>query len=280
MSANIQGLIEQGQRALQAGNKDEAQQFLIRATELEEKNEDAWLWLAAAVESEDEQRICLDNVLVLNPDNEQARQMLAEIDRNSGVVDNFDSLADVANALGTEEYPAVAEDISAEDDLDSGPFSSASFMVESDEEEVNESSSFEESFRQSVGDIEPESSNYESLMEAPDTDDVSQELDAIDAGSAEDETVYEDELTAVQDDGFSGGFESSPGYDAAAPTFGGFADDAEDDIDPLSLLSPDVKPTRLPGTDMSPNSGGLAGVIVMAVLNLLAVGLLLFQWLA
>ena len=111
MSANVQGLIEQGQRALQAGDREEAQQFLMRATELDEGKRDAWLWLAAAVETEEDQRVCLDNVLVLNPENAQAQQMLAELDRNSGAVDNFDSLADVANTLGTGEYEAAADDM-------------------------------------------------------------------------------------------------------------------------------------------------------------------------
>ena len=81
-SANIIGLIEQGKRSIRDGKKEEAQTFLLKAIEFDEYNEDAWLWLASAVETEEEMRTCLDNVLIINPANVQARKMQDELNRS------------------------------------------------------------------------------------------------------------------------------------------------------------------------------------------------------
>lgn len=273
MSANVQGLIEQGQRALQAGNRDEAQQFLIRATELDEGNEDAWLWLAAAVETEEDQRVCLDNVLVLNPENAQAQQMLAELDRNSGAVDNFDSLADVANTLGTGEYEAAADD--GGETVDDGPFSTTSFAAVDVDEDEEETNSFEDAFQiaeeddfaAGVGDDDV-SADLNAIEAEPDDDDLRVGLSGDDDY---DYDVYEEDSGAA-DVGFG-----EAAYEENTE-FSGFADEMDDeDVDYLAMLSDDVKPTRVPGTDMEKQSSGMTGLIVVAVLNAVAVGLLLFQ---
>jgi hypothetical protein len=80
MSANVDAMVREGIRAYRAGNKSEARALLMKAVELDEYNEQAWLWLSATVETPEEQRTCLENVLVINPNNERARngiQMLA-----------------------------------------------------------------------------------------------------------------------------------------------------------------------------------------------------------
>lgn len=76
MPANVDGMVREGISAYRAGKKDEARTFLLKAVEIDERNEQAWLWLSAVVESVDEQRICLENVLAINPNNERARQGL------------------------------------------------------------------------------------------------------------------------------------------------------------------------------------------------------------
>jgi tetratricopeptide (TPR) repeat protein len=265
MSGNVQGLIEQGQRALQAGNRDEAQQFLMRATELEQENVDAWLWLAAAVETEEDQRLCLDNVLVLNPENKQAQQMIAELDRNSGAVDDFDSLANLADTLGTGEYETIADDSDSGVDLDDGPFSATSFSAAEDDTE-DEINSFEDAFQVAEEEDDP---LFSAGMD--DDDDVSADLDAIESEPDD----YRDELAADDYDDYVDYDETVDEYDN---DFGGFSDEMqEEDVDYLAMLSDDVKPTRLPGTDMEEKPSGMTGLIVVAALNVVAVGLLLFQ---
>jgi hypothetical protein len=49
--------------------------------EVEPENERAWLWLSGVVESPEERRLCLENVLALNPDNSLAHKGLARLSR-------------------------------------------------------------------------------------------------------------------------------------------------------------------------------------------------------
>ncbi len=77
MSANVEAMVREGINAAKAGNKEEARALLHKATELDPYNEDGWLWLSGVVESPDDQRTCLENVLAINPNNDRARQGVA-----------------------------------------------------------------------------------------------------------------------------------------------------------------------------------------------------------
>jgi hypothetical protein len=72
-------MIRAGAKAYRAGNKTEARALLERAIENDEYNESAWLWLSAVVDNKDEQRTCLENVLIINPENERARKGLRSL---------------------------------------------------------------------------------------------------------------------------------------------------------------------------------------------------------
>src|SRR5258708_18941287 len=77
--ANVDSLVQDGITALKAGRKDEARRALMKAVELDEHNEQGWLWLSAVVETTEEQQICLENVIAINPNNDKARKGLAAI---------------------------------------------------------------------------------------------------------------------------------------------------------------------------------------------------------
>lgn len=79
MTANVEGMVNAAQQAIKSGNKAEARTLLERAIELDEYNENAWMWLSAAVDTPEEQRTCLENVLVINPDNAQAKKGLEKL---------------------------------------------------------------------------------------------------------------------------------------------------------------------------------------------------------
>lgn len=81
MASNVAGLIKEGVAALQAGRKQDAQKLLTRATQLDERNEEAWLWLSATVDSLENQQICLENVIAINPGNTRALKGLEAIKR-------------------------------------------------------------------------------------------------------------------------------------------------------------------------------------------------------
>jgi hypothetical protein len=77
MSANVEAMIREGINAVKAGNKEEGRVLLLKAVELDPYNEEGWLWLSGVVDSPDDQRTCLENVLSINPNNDRARQGVA-----------------------------------------------------------------------------------------------------------------------------------------------------------------------------------------------------------
>ena len=65
-----------GIRAAQSGDRVNARIALQRATELDDANENAWLWLASISEYPEELIAFLENVLAINPANERALQWM------------------------------------------------------------------------------------------------------------------------------------------------------------------------------------------------------------
>jgi hypothetical protein len=76
MSMDADTLVRDAIRAYRGGHKLEARQLLEHATEVNQMHEQAWMWLSAVVESVEDQRTCLENVLYINPHNENARRGL------------------------------------------------------------------------------------------------------------------------------------------------------------------------------------------------------------
>ena len=76
MSANVEAMVRAGIEAYRAGKQTEARKLLEKAIELDDYNEQAWMWLSAVVETEEEKRTCLENVVVINPDNAEAKRGL------------------------------------------------------------------------------------------------------------------------------------------------------------------------------------------------------------
>lgn len=71
--------LKAGIAALKAGDRAQARELLLRVVEVTEDNEVAWLWLSGAMETAVDQRVCLENVLALNPANETAQRGLARL---------------------------------------------------------------------------------------------------------------------------------------------------------------------------------------------------------
>lgn len=127
MTANVDAMVRAGAEAYRAGNREEARLLLERAIELDQYNETAWLWLSAVVTSQEEQRTCLENVLVINPNNERAKQGLRSMGINPDTVVQPQQSAPAENDVFGGANPFT--DFDDEDDLDDGysvPTSSAS----------------------------------------------------------------------------------------------------------------------------------------------------------
>jgi twitching motility two-component system response regulator PilG len=76
-SAKSNDALIEGVKAAQAGHRDAARTALLRATQLDSRNENAWLWLASISEYPEELMAFLENVLAINPENERALQWMA-----------------------------------------------------------------------------------------------------------------------------------------------------------------------------------------------------------
>jgi hypothetical protein len=89
MNDDIQQLIRDGIAAARSGDKATARELLEQATELDENNEKAWFWLASVMPTDEERRVCLGQVLAINPNNEKAQQILDKLNaRKKAASDN------------------------------------------------------------------------------------------------------------------------------------------------------------------------------------------------
>ena len=69
-------LLQAGIAAAKAGERGKARELLQRVAEADESNLQAWLWLSDVVNTLEDQEVCLENVLTLDPDNAAARKGL------------------------------------------------------------------------------------------------------------------------------------------------------------------------------------------------------------
>ena len=251
MSANIEGMLTEAQRELEAGRKDEAMTLLLRVAELDERNERAWLLLSQTVDTDEEKRTCLDNVIIINPDNQAARQMLDDLDRAMdeqmlggddpfGMAELEDSSADVPfSAQTTFDPPASTPD----DDFE-GPFG----------------------VEESLGSAEPPPP----VSRVPATEATSN-LGAV----YDDDNLGGDYVYGYDADDLGGDY--GYGDDDFGDPFEDEADDYDEDF--LGMIPDNIRPTRSPGMDEKPNTGLIIGISVLGVFNLLAIGFLVLQML-
>ncbi len=76
----INSLLLSGIRAAEDGELSSARKNLLAVIEVDERSEKAWYWLSRIVDSDEERKICLENVLVINPAHNEARRLLVELD--------------------------------------------------------------------------------------------------------------------------------------------------------------------------------------------------------
>jgi tetratricopeptide (TPR) repeat protein len=82
-ASSIDDLLKQGIAAARKGRKTEARDKLLLVVELDEQNEQAWLWLSGVVASDSDRRVCLENVLALNPASTAAQKGLRWLDEHA-----------------------------------------------------------------------------------------------------------------------------------------------------------------------------------------------------
>jgi Tfp pilus assembly protein PilF len=87
MASNLQNapkeflrLFKAGKNAARAGKHDQAHELFRKAIEIDPYHEQIWLWLASVVETDDDRRVCFENVLELDPANATARRQLNRLE--------------------------------------------------------------------------------------------------------------------------------------------------------------------------------------------------------
>jgi hypothetical protein len=72
--------LEQAIAALRAGKREEGRKLLAAVLRQDKDNLRAWQWMYNAAESDREKKYCLKEILRINPQNQKAAQMLAQMD--------------------------------------------------------------------------------------------------------------------------------------------------------------------------------------------------------
>jgi hypothetical protein len=76
-------LFKAGKEEARKGHKAKAHTLFRQAVEVDPYHEMVWLWLASVVETEEDRRVCFENVLELNPSNPTARRQLQHIEQKA-----------------------------------------------------------------------------------------------------------------------------------------------------------------------------------------------------
>jgi len=77
--SHLTDLMKQGIAAVKAGEREKGRALLLQVIEADERIEQAWLWLSDAVDTDEDRRICLENVLAINPNHAAAQRGLAKL---------------------------------------------------------------------------------------------------------------------------------------------------------------------------------------------------------
>lgn len=70
--SSVDTLVQQAIAAVKANRRADARRLLEQAIEIDQYNEQAWLYLSGCVDDQEEIRTCLENVLAINPNNQKA----------------------------------------------------------------------------------------------------------------------------------------------------------------------------------------------------------------
>ncbi|MDX1521104.1 MAG: hypothetical protein R3264_05720 [Anaerolineae bacterium] len=76
--SEIEAWLQEGIGAAKAGQYEKARFRLLDVVEQDQANEAAWFWLYRVFDRSEDKRVCLENLLTINPNNEWAKQELSQ----------------------------------------------------------------------------------------------------------------------------------------------------------------------------------------------------------
>jgi hypothetical protein len=110
LNGETERLLAQGQDAARKGDKASARSLLTQVVERDPHHELAWMWLSGVVEEPEEQQICLENVLVINPQNAKARRGLEFISTKTGIPPHYPPVPNEHNTSPSEYTAPLSAD--------------------------------------------------------------------------------------------------------------------------------------------------------------------------
>lgn len=301
-SANVDAMVREAKRAIRAGNKSEAQKLLLKATELDQSNEQAWMWLSAVVDSIEDQMICLENVLQINPSNADAKRGLEMLRKKAP--------PPAEKPPSKPNNPFLIEDVEWEIDANTD-FLLDALSPSSSKPNTSSSSSARDLLSDDTDDpINPLTDPFVSVFESQDVfgttyddepssllddnDSYSTELGGFDDVSSLDDAIFGDDANDDVDEFLSADtsfFDDEPPAPTPKPAQKGAPQKQkapaqpesamsgiDDDADPsvyFEMIPADIKPTRIPGIDESYPSMLIPSIIGLVLLNIGALVLLI-----
>jgi len=305
MTANVDAMIRAGVEAYKKGNKPEARALLEKAIEIDDHNELAWLWLSAVVTTQEDQRVCLENVLVINPGNERARQGLislgvdpetiapspsAQGESSPAFVDDYQVPSSSASMGYAEEEPSGEDYDSWVDNLGIGSSSSEPAATSAQPFTEGDYSSEDDFFDDSLfNDPAPASSGtpaFEFGDDDLDSDFGSAPLTATSSNNDDDflnvDALFaEDDAAAVVGDSIDDDLATFVDSEVLSPEPQRRPAPMPDDGDVFALfdrIPAEIEATRLPGSREGATAMSYVMLVLLLVLNAGAIGLLVMQF--
>lgn len=237
MATSADSMVRDAIKAYHAGNPDEARNLLFKATELDETNEQAWLWLSAVVEDDQDKQTCLENVLTINPNNDKAKQGLRILrERTSSASASPGAAAVVPEEDDPFASVSFTQPAQGSDDSDSTfPFSTGTADEDDEDEELPTDVQW--------GAIETSSASASAPINEPGPGEYEAWISNLNIGGNEAEETFGDAIESSEDPAFN-----------AAPFIGGddlFGSDSPFQLDD-SIFGLDD-----PAFDSSPESATL-----------------------
>jgi tetratricopeptide (TPR) repeat protein len=119
---DVQSLLQAAIAAARAGKNEEARDLFLQVIARDDQSETAWLWLSSVVDDPEEQQICLENVLTLNPGNRTARSGLRWLSGQQSGPDPASLPGSPAPATPPAREPHPATALAGEPSVEINPF--------------------------------------------------------------------------------------------------------------------------------------------------------------
>lgn len=95
-SPTLEEILANGIAAAKAGHTEEAQEWLVTLLQIDQYNEQGWLWLSGTADNDQDRLDCIQEVLKINPDNVFAQRGLAALQaKGVGLPPPSDDLAEI-----------------------------------------------------------------------------------------------------------------------------------------------------------------------------------------